>query len=325
MTSAARLVDAVAEATVVPSFTRIGYDLRRRLDGWTSLDRYDATGRVVLLTGGTSGIGRAAAAQLARCGATVVVVGRNDARNEAVVAELVEETGNPLVSQVPADLGALDQVRDLADRVRRDHERVDVLVHNAGALLADRQEAPDGTEATVASQVVGPFLLTALLLDRLADAAPSRVLTVSSGGMYAAGLSTRSLEMAAGDYRGTEQYARAKRAQVVLNELWAERFGDRGIHFHALHPGWVDTPGVDDALPTFARVLGPALRTPAQGADSLVWLACADDAIESNGRFWHDRRIRPIHKLPSTRRSDTPEARAALWDWVVERCGLEPA
>ena len=315
------LIDAMAETAVVPSFTRLGYDLRSRLEDWAPLDGYDAEGRVMVVTGATSGIGRAAAAQLARCGATLVVVGRTADRNQAVVDELIEQTGNDRITQVAADMGHLDQVRALAERVLVEHERLDALVHNAGALLARRQETPDGLEVTVASQVVGPFMLTSLLLDRLAASGPARVVTVSSGGMYTAGLTVDGLQMSADRYKGAEQYARAKRAQVALNEMWAERFGDRGIHFHALHPGWVDTPGVDEALPRFGKVLGPALRTPAQGADTMVWLALDDVALQSNGGFWHDRQVRPTHRLPTTRKTDTPETRAALWDWVAERSG----
>ena len=213
------VVDTLIEVPIVTSFTRIGYDLRERLDGWTPLDDYDLSGRVIVLTGATSGLGRAAATQLAACGATLVLVGRTAERNEAVVAEMTETTGNAAITQVAADMGDLEQVRELADRVRADHDRLDVLIHNAGALTAERHDAPDGTEATVASQVVGPFLLTGLLLDRLATSAPSRVLTMSSDGMYAAGLTVSQLEMPADDYRGAEQYARAKRAQVTLNEM----------------------------------------------------------------------------------------------------------
>jgi NAD(P)-dependent dehydrogenase (short-subunit alcohol dehydrogenase family) len=319
------VVDAIVEAPIVTSFTRIGYESRRRLDRWTALDDYDVTGRVIVLTGATSGLGRAGATQLARCGATLVLVGRSGKRNEAVVAELTGVTGNPSITQVAADMGHLDQVRELAERVLRDHDRLDVLIHNAGALSGTLQVAPDGTEATVASQVVGPFLLTGLLLDRLAGSAPSRVLTMSSGGMYATGLTVSNLQMTSADYKGTEQYARAKRAQVTLNEMWAERFGGRGVRFHALHPGWADTPGVDDALPTFSKVMGPLLRTPEQGADTLVWLAADDAPLESNGEFWLDRRTRSIHKLPRTARTDTPERRRQLWDWVVATSGFDPS
>jgi len=148
---------------------------------------------------------------------------------------------------------------------------------------------------------------------------------MSSGGMYTAGLTVSKLEMSAQDYKGTEQYARAKRAQVTLNEMWAERFGHLGIHFHALHPGWADTPGVDDALPGFSKVMGPLLRTADQGADTMVWLASDDSALESNGLFWLDRRPRSTHKLPATKRSDTNERREQLWSWVSETAGHAPS
>ena len=320
-----RYVDAVIEAPIVTSFTRLGYASRKRLDDWTPLDDYDLDGQVIVLTGATSGLGSAAANQLARCGASLVLVGRNSERNESAVAEMIETTGNQAITQVAADLGDLEQVRALARAVLSEHDRIDVLIHNAGALTNERHDAPDGTEATVASQVVGPFLLTSLLLDRLADSAPSRVLTMSSGGMYTAGLTVSKLEMSAQDYKGTEQYARAKRAQVTLNEMWAERFGHLGIHFHALHPGWADTPGVDDALPGFSKVMGPLLRTADQGADTMVWLASDDWALESNGLFWLDRRPRSTHKLPATKRSDTNERREQLWSWVSETAGHAPS
>lgn len=318
----ADLVDAVLEAPIVTSFSNIGIAVRQRLEAWTPLDGYDLTGRVIVVTGATSGIGRAAATRLAGLGATLVVVGRSGDRNADVVDQLRDQTGNPAISQVAADLGDLSEVRELSRRILTDHDRLDVLIHNAGALSARRQVAPDGTEATVASQVIGPFLLTSLLLERLARSAPSRVLTMSSGGMYSAKPTVSGLEMSSEDYKGAEQYARAKRAQVTLNELWAERSGSLGIHFHALHPGWADTPGVDAGLPTFAKVMGPLLRTPEQGADSLVWLAADDRALESNGSFWLDRRIRPIHRLPSTRRADTPERRTRLWDRVASTAGV---
>jgi NAD(P)-dependent dehydrogenase (short-subunit alcohol dehydrogenase family) len=312
------LADALIEAPIVTSFTRFGFEVRRRLGEWAPHDDHDLTDRVIVITGATSGLGYAAAAQLARCGATLVLVGRTTERNERVVSELSAATGSTSITQIAADMGDLDQVRALADRVLADHDRLDVLIHNAGVLDSEYGTAPSGIEATVASQVVGPFLLTSLLLDRLTQSASSRVLTMSSGGMYAAGLTVDDLEMSPDRYDGTEQYARAKRAQVTLNEMWAERFGDRGITFHSLHPGWADTPGVDEGLPTFAKVMGPFLRTPDQGADTLVWLTANDQPLESNGDFWHDRKVRPIHKLPTTKWSDTPERRVELWNHVAE-------
>lgn len=318
----ATLLDAVLEASVAPSFTKIGFEARRRLFHWESLDHYDLRGRVIAVTGATSGLGRAAAAQLARDGATVIVLGRDATKAERVTTQLRESTGNERISSVLVDMGVQASVRTAADQILAEHDRLDVLLHNAGALTQHRENAPGGIEQTVASQVVGPFLLTGLLLERLIASKPARVITVSSGGMYTANLQVASLQMDGGAYNGSQQYARAKRAQVTLNELWAARVPDRAVVFHAMHPGWADTPGVEASLPTFRRVVGPLLRTPAEGADTMVWLAADDGApLATSGRFWLDRRIRSIHRLPGTRRSDTSERRKELWDWVVATSG----
>jgi NAD(P)-dependent dehydrogenase (short-subunit alcohol dehydrogenase family) len=304
------------ELPVITSFTRIGYDVRRRLDHWTPLRNYHLEGRTVLVTGASSGLGLVAVEQFARCGATVVLLGRDRAKTERTRDGIATRTGATALDVVIADMGDLDAVRAAAGEVLARHPRLDVLVHNAGALTADRRTAPSGIELTVASQVVGPFLLTSFLLPSLRAAAPGRVITVSSGGMYATPLRVTDLQMG-DDYRGSEQYARAKRAQVTLNELWAERIPAADVVFHAMHPGWADTPGVQESLPRFRKVVGPLLRTPEQGADTLVWLAADDgEPLATTGRFWLDRRQRPLHKLPTTRRSDTAERRERLWDWV---------
>lgn len=319
------MIDALIEFPVVTSFTRLGYDVRSRLEHWTDAGAARLDGRTVLVTGATSGLGRSIADTLARCGATVVVLGRDPARTKGVVDELTATSGNGNVSGVVADMGDLTAVRVVAQRLADGYERIDVVVHNAGALSDQRSVSPEGIEQTVASQVVGPFLLTHLLLDRIGgDGLPGRVLTMSSGGMYAANLDVEHLEMSASDYRGAEQYARAKRAQVTLNEMWAQRVPPERVVFHAVHPGWADTPGVATSLPTFRRVVGPLLRTPEQGADTMVWLAADDgEPLRSSGRFWLDRRPRAIHKLPTTRRSDTPQQRARLWAWCCARAGVD--
>lgn len=322
----ANLVDGIVEAPVFTSFTRIGYDVRSRLDHWKPISEYDLTGRVMLITGATSGLGMAASETLAKCGATLILLGRDAAKTERVRDEIAGRSGNETLSTAVADMGDLGAVRSAAQAIIAVHPTLDVIVHNAGALSDKRIVNADGIEATVASQVLGPFLLTGLLLNTLrAAAAPARVITMSSGGMYATGLTVNRLQMG-DDYKGAEQYARAKRAQVTLNEMWADRFPDREIVFHALHPGWADTPGVEASLPTFRKIVGPLLRTPQQGADSAMWLAADDDApLRSSGKFWLDRRQRSIHKLPKTRRTDTPERRAELWDWCVAQTGWNPS
>ena len=313
------LVDRAVEVPVVTSFTSIGPAIRSRTAGWRALDTYDLTGRRIVITGATSGLGLAAARWCTRLGAEVFVVGRSAERTTAVCRSL-PGVAHPLA----ADMGDLAQVRELATAIV-EAGGVDTLVHNAGALTADRRVNPDGVELTVASQVIGPHLLTTLLLPGLGEAGPGRVITMSSGGMYATGLTVRGLEMNAAEYRGSEQYARAKRAQVTMNELWAARMpainGRFDVVFHSMHPGWADTPGVEASLPTFRKVVGPLLRTADQGADTLVWLIADDEPTHSSGDFWLDRRRRPIHKLPTTRRSDTAARRADLWAHVQDLAG----
>jgi dehydrogenase/reductase SDR family member 12 len=317
------IVDHVIEAPIVTSFTNIGYHLRSRLHRWPPLDSFDMTGRTVIVTGATSGLGRHAAQRFAEIGATVILSGRNRDKTEQVRAEIAASTGSVSLDVAIADMGHLDQVRAFADSVASRHEQIDVLVNNAGALSPERHTNTDGIEGTIASQVLGPFLLTTLLLGPLHRGEPGRVITVSSGGMYATGLNVRELQMSENDYTGSKQYARAKRAQVTLSEMWAQRTDPAEIVFHAMHPGWVDTPGVATALPTFRKITRPLLRSVEQGADTMVWLGAADEAMASTGGFWLDRHRRPIHKLPSTRRTDTPEHRAELWNWCIEHTGAQ--
>ena len=323
MTHWARTLDAALEASFLLSFSRVGFSLRNRAERWPPPETLSLDGRVILLTGGTSGIGRAAAEQLARARATLVLLARDPERTRATAEAITAASGNDRVSALHTDMGDPDAVRSAAEQLLRTHARLDVLIHNAGAVHSARRVAPGGLEATVASQVVGPFLLTALLAGLLARSAPARVLTMSSGGMYLAPLRVPP-ELAPERYDGPRQYALAKRAQVVLNELWAERLAPAAVACHALHPGWVDTPGVREGLPRFARLLRPLLRSPAEGADGLVWLAAADGAaLGPSGGFWLDRRRRGVHRLPSTRRSDSAEARRALWAYCLERSGWD--
>lgn len=324
------IVDSALEFPVVPSFTKVGYAVRSRLDDWSDLDEYDLHGRTFVVTGSTSGLGRFTAEQLASRGAHVVVNGRGHDSTKQVADEIMGSTGSTEVSIAPGDLGELDQVREMAADLTSRFERIDGLLQNAGTLSNERRENSQGIEATVASQVVGPFLLTSLLLDTLRPigraAGPGRVVTMSSGGMYTAGLTVDHLQMSDEEYGGSEQYARAKRAQVTLNEMWAEEVAAGEVVFHALHPGWADTPGVAASLPTFRRVVGPLLRTSEQGADTMVWLAADDgEPIATTGGFWLDRRTRPIHKIGRTRSTDTPERRNALWNWCIEQSGADVA
>ncbi|MEO6469168.1 MAG: SDR family NAD(P)-dependent oxidoreductase [Acidimicrobiia bacterium] len=319
MSQVADIVDQVLEVPIAPSFSRLGPIVRSRLDHWNS--EYDVTAKVIVITGATSGLGLTAAQQLAAAGARIEVVARNPKKAADVCTQLNAEIPGSAAS-VTADMGDLDSVRSAASELLTRHDHIDTLIHCAGALDSTYGRSPQGIEQTVASQVVGPFLLTGLLLDALRSATAPRVVWVSSGGMYSQPLTVDRLEMTAADYDGSTAYARAKRAQVTLAEMWAQRTAADGIQVHAMHPGWADTPGVARSLPTFRKLMGPLLRTTEEGADTLVWLAASDELPpKSSGSFWLDRRPRGIHRLKKTRESDTPTERRALWDWCEAQSG----
>jgi dehydrogenase/reductase SDR family member 12 len=313
-------LDTVLDRTVIVGYTNIGYALRSR--GWDDDALRSMSGESVLVTGATSGLGLAAAEGFARLGADVVLVARDAQRGERARAQVAEHCNGGEARLELCDLAKLASVRDLARRLDARGDGLDVLVHNAGVLSEERTVTEDGIEMTFAVNVVAPFLLTRLLTERLAASAPSRIITVSSGGMYTQRLHADDLQNAGGEFSGTTAYARTKRAQVILTELWAQRLADRGIVAHAMHPGWADTPGVSASLPHFYRVTRPLLRSPQQGADTIVWLGAADEPARSTGGFWHDRRRRPTSLVPWTR--ERAGDRSALWD-ECERVTAEAA
>jgi NAD(P)-dependent dehydrogenase (short-subunit alcohol dehydrogenase family) len=309
-----KFVSNLLDTTVVGGFSRVGYEVRSRLMSFDDVESLDLSGRRFVVTGPTSGLGRETGAMLARAGADLVLVGRDESRT-ATAAEEFDALGAGTVSVVVCDMGDLAAVAS-ASRDIAAGGRVDALVHNAGALTHERVMSPQGFESTVATHVLGPFLMTSLLVDSVA-ASGGRVVTVSSGGMYSADLprvaGARTLEMNEHNYNGTRQYALAKRAQVVLNEMWAA--ARPGVWFAAMHPGWADTPGVKTSLPTFRTLTRPLLRTPRQGADTIAWLAATAELPGESGKFWCDREPRSTHKTATTRASDTSDRRRDLWNW----------
>lgn len=317
--AAGRAADAVMEATVLPSFSRVGYLARHRLCGWDEPAAGSMTGRVVAITGATGGLGAAIAAALARVGATVWLLGRDRNRTDSLADQIrAEVPGADLVVAV-ADLARLSDVHAVAATLLAGSERLDALVHNAGAMTSDYKTTADALETTAQVQVVAPFLLTALLLPRLRATAGSRVVTISSGGMYTQRLDVDELTPDPASFNGVAAYARTKRAQVVLTQEWARRTSGSGVSFHVTHPGWVDTPGLRASLPRFARLMGPLLRSPQEGADTVVWLASSAAGAHGSGQFWHDRRPRSTVRLP---RTTTPDGEAErLWEWTEANAG----
>ena len=295
-----RALDTVLDRSVLGGYGKPGLAVRRRLGSWPA-DPPRMDGKVVAVTGATSGIGLAAAQAFAALGATVHLVGRDEARTAKAAAT------------VPRGIPALCDVSSLTSLEAFTSSWVgplDVLVNNAGVMPPSRELTSDGIELTFATNVIGPFWLTSKL-----GPAAARVITVSSGGMYGQRLDD-DLQNAV-DYKPVKAYARTKRAEVVLTEMWAQRLPDVAVH--AMHPGWADTPGVSSSLSTFSKVMKPILRTPEQGADTIVWLGGSPVALETSGLFWHDRRARPTHLLGLNKES--AQARQRLWDTCEDLTG----
>jgi dehydrogenase/reductase SDR family protein 12 len=308
------LLDSGLDRTVLGGYTNVGYRIRSR--GWRASDLPRMEGKVALVTGASSGLGLAAAEGFARLGATVWLVARRRERGEAARSRIAERSANGNVHLGLCDLSKLESVRQFAAHFRHQASRLDVLVNNAGVMTAERALSDDGIELTLATNVVGPFLLTNLLIPLLQESAPARIINVSSGGMYTQKVRVDDLQSERGKFDGPAVYARTKRAQVILTEIWAEQTAGTGVVVHAMHPGWSDTPGVRSSLPGFYKATRPLLRTPAQGADTIVWLGAASEPAHSSGRFWHDRRQRPTHLLPWTR--EKRHEREQLWAQCVQ-------
>jgi dehydrogenase/reductase SDR family protein 12 len=313
------ILDSALDASIVFSFDRTGF-LRHGARFDPGDLGVDLTEKVCLVTGANSGIGRATAFALARLGATVRLLCRSRERGEEAVETLRAEGGSRQVHFDVVDMSSLDSIRTFAERLSA--PRVDILVNNAGVLPESFQRTPDGLELTLATNLVGPFLLTRLLIPRLLEAKDARVVNVSSGGMYTQKLRVRQLEeLGPEDFDGVTAYARTKRALVVLTELWAERHHDTSITFASMHPGWADTPGVRSSLPRFHSVMRRILRTADEGADTVVWLAAAPRVAGRSGFFWFDRQVQPTHLLPFTKEGAAERAR--LWEacrtWAASR------
>lgn len=311
------LLDTVLDRLVVPGYSSLGLAARR--SGWRDPAPDALDGRTVVVTGGSSGLGQATVAGVVALGGAAEMVVRDAERGERARREILDQVPDADVTVAVCDLSDLDDARRYADDLTARREVIGGLVHNAGLLPAERTESAQGHEMTLAVHVLVPFLLTRALAGPLAAGArpgdPSRVVFVSSGGMYTAALHTEDPEFRRGRYSGGAAYARTKRMQVVLAEMLDAELPAEVV-VHAMHPGWADTPGVASSMPGFHRVVGPLLRTSAQGADTAVWLLADPAPGRTGGLFWHDRASRPTHYLPWG--AETAAQREALWALCVD-------
>ncbi len=277
---------------------------------------------VTVLTGATSGIGRVAAGTLARRGGTLILVGRNPELGRAAVEQLTTQTGNPAVSFQRADLSSLADIRRLAMAIRERHDRVDLLVNNAGAIFTRRRTTAEGLEATFALNHMAYFLLSLLLLEPMRRAAPARLVNVASEAHRNASLPFDDLQSER-RYSGWGAYQRSKLANILFTREFARRHADTGIVAACLHPGFIASRFGDENGGLFRLALGLAKRVAAESAEvgggRVADLATAADP-EPGAYYVRNRPALPAEAA----RSD--EAAARLWAISTDfaRPWLEP-
>jgi NAD(P)-dependent dehydrogenase (short-subunit alcohol dehydrogenase family) len=313
MSLRSKIVGAARMPGVAWSFSRLGFRRHRASFRDPEL-AVDLSGQRCLVTGANGGLGFATCEALASRGAEVWMLCRDAGRGEAAREQLAAIAPGRVHLEL-VDMGDLGSIRDLVARLPFD--RVDALVHNAGALVHELHTTAQDHELTWAVHVLGPQTLTRALLPRLRSAASSRVIWVASGGMYSERLSLADSQQPPVPFDGVRAYALAKRAQVILARHWAQH--EPGVAFYAMHPGWAETPGVRTSLPGFHRLTKRWLRSPAEGADTAVWLAAARPSELASGAFAFDRALAPETIVPDTQA--TPAEEVALWDAVEASIG----
>ncbi|XEY24547.1 SDR family NAD(P)-dependent oxidoreductase [Candidatus Uabimicrobium helgolandensis] len=303
-----KIVNGIYNKTIALSYGMPGYSLRKKY--WTTQFPEDLSDKVYVVTGASSGIGKEIAFKLAARKARVIIVCRNLERGKQVQDYLLKTTQNRNIMLEMADLSDIGSIERLAYRFCNWYPQIDTIIHNAGVMLHHHEMTNDQIECTFATNVVGPFLLTMRILPLLQKSKDARIIQVTSGGMYTQKINVASLEKGAKDYDGVKTYAQTKRAQVILNSLWANSLKKREINVNCMHPGWVQTPGIKKSLPRFSKIFNKILRSPEAGADTAVWLATSDKMTQT-GKLWFDRECKPEHVLSRTR--ENKEDAQELW------------
>ena len=278
------------------------------------------TGKTCLVTGANSGIGRETAAGLARMGARVVLVCRNQQKGEAALADIRRETGSSHLDLLVADMSSLQSVRALAGDVRRRCQRLDVLVNNAGAAVRHRTLSADGVEMTVAGNYLGPALLTLMLLDLLKSSAPSRIVDVSSDAHRRARLDLNDLQYEKRKYNAFAAYGQSKLLMNAFTFELARKLEGTGVTANCLHPGVVATNiWPSDAPVVFRVVVGmmkPFMLNSTRGAAVSLYLATSPEVAAVSGKYFV--KSKPVDPNPLSR---DPQVRAEVWQWTETMIG----
>ncbi len=275
--------------------------------------------KVVLITGGTSGIGKAAAIQIASLGATTVFTYRNKEKGDKSLDEIRTESGSSDVHMLELDLASLDSVRRLTENFLKEYKKLDVLINNAGGYFGYRKLTEEGFEYTIGVNHLGPFLLTNLLKDCLISSR-SRIINVSSAAQQAGRINLDDL-MLEEKFAGFKAYAQAKLANIVFSYELDRRWGKESISVNAVHPGAVGTNFGNEAKPAFKSLIKvgkPFLKTPEQGADTIVYLASSPEVEGISGKFFTRRKPVKSNKVSYDR-----ESWKGLWELSEELTGLQ--
>jgi len=272
-------------------FTKGGYENASKSFKPADME-VDLSGKVVMITGANSGIGKCAAVGLAKKGAEIHMVCRNMERANAAKEDIVSASSNEKVYVHQVDMSDTQQVYKFARNFHDNHPNLNVLVNNAGCMVHERRLVGD-VETNFATNTLGTYVLTTQLLPLLKRSDSPRVITVSSGGMYTQKLDVENIQNLKGNFDGTFVYAQNKRQQVILTEEWAKLHPS--VHFSSMHPGWADTPAVQTSMPDFHRRMEGKLRSSEQGADTIVWLACKKEMGDKSGLFFLDRSPQSTH------------------------------
>ncbi|KAK2900540.1 hypothetical protein QQF64_015511 [Cirrhinus molitorella] len=291
-------------------YTRAGFENASKRFVPKDLD-VSMVGRSFMITGANSGIGKATAMAIAKKGGTVHIVCRNKERAEKAREEIISASGNTEVYVHVLDLSETRKVWEFAEAFKKEHSSLNVLINNAGCMVNQREITSDGLEKNFASNTLGVYVLTKCLMPLLEKSRDPRVITVSSGGMLVQKLNIGDLQTERAPFDSTMVHAQNKRQQVVMTEVWAK--ANPQIHFSVMHPGWADTPAVAKAMPQFYQAMRDRLRTPEQGADTLVWLAVsrATTAFPS-GLFFQDRQPVSAHLPLAWTHSSRREVKAFM-------------
>jgi len=280
--------------------------------------------RNVIVTGGTSGIGKAVASALAASGASVTITSRSRERADAAALE-IQGTLDTHVEELIVDFSDLESVRNAATEYLTSHDDLAVLVNNAGVVMGSTSRTVDGYETTFATNHLGPFLLTSLLLELLETSAPSRIINTSSvAHTYAKdGIVFDDLDFDERHYRFMEVYGHSKLANILHAHEINTRYGDRGITATAVHPGIVRTGlgsgGTSWVVGLVGRIGGRWMKTPEKGADTIVWLATEPEIDIGKGIYFEDRQV-----SKSTRHARDADQALRLWDVSERLTGLDP-